>query len=129
MDDRCTVTTKAGAACKGRPYRDGLCRFHHPDLEANRRQGRTEGGRGKANQRRARKSLASEMLTMSEIGGLLSRTLTKLETGDIQPNVATAMAGVAKALVAIRDAGEIEERLTELEARLGIVDIDRRRTA
>jgi len=68
------------------------------------------------------------MLSMTQVGGLLSRTLTKLETGEMQPGVATAMASVAKALVSIRDAGDLEERLSELEQRSGIVDGDQRRT-
>lgn len=128
MDGKCTATTKTGAPCKGKQYRDGLCRFHHPDLEFERQRTRAEGGKAKANSRRARKHLADDMLSMTQVGGLLSRTLTKLETGEMQPGVATAMASVAKALVSIRDAGDLEERLSELEQRSGIVDGDQRRT-
>ena len=34
MAEVCTGTTAAGAPCAAQAWRDGLCRWHHPDLEA-----------------------------------------------------------------------------------------------
>ena len=43
------------------------------------------------------------------------RALAGLEAGDVEPRVAVAMASVARALVALQEAGDIERRLLALE--------------
>ena len=48
--------------------------------------------------------------------------------GKIEPGVGNAVANLARAAVAVREATELEARLAELEARAG-VDHSRRRTS
>jgi hypothetical protein len=42
--------------------------------------------------------------------------------GVMEPGVATAAGSVARAMVAVKQAGELEERLTALEERAGLTD-------
>lgn len=115
MDSRCTHPTKAGQPCSAAHYRDGYCRWHHPDLEAQRRAERIAGGKAKANTARARKRLADQVMTVADLDGLLCNALVKVSDGALEPNVGTAMASIAKTITAIRSAGDLERRLEELE--------------
>jgi len=42
--------------------------------------------------------------------------------GKMQPNVGTAAASIAKAMVSVRQSSELEDRLAELEQRAGVID-------
>jgi len=120
MVARCTAQTKDGRPCSAQAWRNGLCRWHAPELAEERRAWRAKGGARRSNKARARKGLAGEALMMPEVSGLLSRAMRKVEAGTMEPGVATAMATLARALVATVEAGDVEERLAELEERLGI---------
>ena len=130
MATGCRATTKSGAPCRaplvpGRTY----CRAHDPELAAERLEWSRRGGRNRSNAARAARELEAGTADTAEITATLTRTLRRLEAGKIEPGVATALAGVAKALVSIRQAGEIEERVRELETRAGIVRLEDRRLA
>jgi hypothetical protein len=120
MATRCLATTKDGNPCAAKPWRGDYCRWHSPQLAAQRREWSRRGGASRSNKARARKGLAGEALTMPEVSGLLSRALRKVEAGTMEPGVATAMATLARALVATQEAGVVEERLAALEERLGV---------
>jgi hypothetical protein len=47
---------------------------------------------------------------------ILEAALTEVHRGTITPGQATAMASLAKAMVSVLGAGEMEERLRDLEA-------------
>ncbi len=59
---------------------------------------------------------------MPEVSGLLSIALRNVATGKMEPGPANALANLARAIVATQQAGELEARLAELEARAGITD-------
>lgn len=130
MPTGCKATTKSGKACRA-PLLPGKtwCRAHDPDLAAERLEWSRRGGRNRSNAARAAKELQGETADVAEITAVLTRAMRRLEAGKIEPGIATSLAGVAKALVSIRQAGEIEERIAELEARAGIVRLADRRMA
>ncbi len=118
MDTRCIRPTKAGKPCSAAHYKDGYCRWHHPDLEAKRQAERIAGGRAKGNAARAKKRLAGQVLTIGELDALLCSALTDVSTGTLEPGVGSAMAGIAKTITSIRAAAVLENRLSALEARV-----------
>lgn len=115
MDTKCRSLNKAGDPCSAAHYKDGWCRWHHPDLEAQRQAERRAGGKAKANTSRARKELSASIMDMDAIDGLLCLVIVRVAAGDISPGVGTALASLARSIIAVRDAGEIAERLDRLE--------------
>ncbi|MBA2278315.1 MAG: hypothetical protein H0W06_11185 [Chloroflexia bacterium] len=57
---------------------------------------------------------------MPEVSGLLSVALKKVAAGDMEPGVGNALATIARALVSVEQAGALEERVADLEARAGL---------
>jgi hypothetical protein len=53
--------------------------------------------------------------SLAEVEASLLRALVGLESGTVEPRVANSMAAVARSIVAIRDPGDIDRRLIELE--------------
>ncbi len=71
MDTGCTSPTKAGQPCSAAHYKDGYCRWHHPELEAQRQAERVAGGKARSNRARARKRLADQVMTIDDLDALL----------------------------------------------------------
>jgi hypothetical protein len=120
MDRTCTSPNRAGGPCGAQHWKDGYCRWHHPELEAQRQAERSAGGQARSNRARARKQLADAVLTVNDLDALLCRALVQVAAGKLEPGVGSAMAGIAKTVVGIRTAGELERRLEELERAAGI---------
>jgi hypothetical protein len=55
-----------------------------------------------------------------DLAGVLSRAVRRVEAGELEPNRATALATLARALVGAWQAGEAEERLRRLEVAAGL---------
>lgn len=118
---RCSGTNRDGSPCSAtvRPDR-AWCAWHDPRLETARASWRRKGGEARSNRTRARKALPGDVLTMPELAGALCRALAKVEAGELEPGVATSMATLARAVVAVQHAGEFESRLARLEGQAGI---------
>ncbi|MDP9357795.1 MAG: hypothetical protein M3R02_21405 [Chloroflexota bacterium] len=117
MDRQCKGANAAGQPCDAKPVRpSGWCYWHDLALEAERTEGRRKGGAARSNRARAKKRLPAESLTLQEVQGLLSVALKGVLAGRIEPGIANASANVARAIAAVAQAGEIEERITALEA-------------
>lgn len=125
MDKTCKSPNRAGGPCGAQHYRDGWCRWHHPDLEAKRQAERAAGGTARSNKARARKQLADALMTTNDLDGLLCSALVKVAGGRLDPGVGTAMATIARTITTIRTTGELERRLEELERAAGIGPIRR----
>jgi hypothetical protein len=125
MPSHCSACNKAGQPCSAQAWKDGLCRWHHPALEPQRAEERRKGGAARSNQSRARRRMAAEAMTPLEIQGFVAVALRGVMTGSITPGVANAVASLARAAVAVREATELEQRLTELERQAGVVDSPR----
>jgi hypothetical protein len=94
----------------------GYCFAHDPALERDRRAARERGGRASANVVRLRRHLGP-----SALGSVFDRLLDALsEVHDetLSPARGSAMASIARALVAVLEVGELEERIQQLEAKL-----------
>ncbi len=76
---------------------------------------RKRGGQAKSNKVRAKKAMVDGTLTPAELEGLLGITMSAVLNGVKEP----AIANLARAAVAVRDAVAVDERITELERRLG----------
>ena len=121
MVARCKATTTAGDPCSAQPVREsGWCYWHDPAREGERRANRRKGGEARSNRARLRKHYAGEVLTLREVQGLLSKLLKDVTEGRTEPGVASAGASVARAIAAVAQVGDMEERLTELERAAGI---------
>src|SRR5215207_5522797 len=115
---KCSATNKDGRACSALAWRDGQCRWHHPELEAQRTEGRRKGGRSRSNQARAAKRLPDGLLTIDELRGVLGTALKAVISGELEPGVGTAAASIARVYLLANEAAaveRIETRLDELE--------------
>jgi len=116
MDAKCSATNKNGSPCSAGPVReDGYCYWHSPDLADQRRTDRQRGGAARSNVARAKRQLPDAVLTPAELQGFIGLALRGVLAGRIEPGVANAVATLARAAVAVREATEVEERLTALE--------------
>ncbi len=123
MDRACKGVNTAGQTCSAKPVRaDGYCYWHSPGLEAERAEGRRKGGASRSNKARAAKALGPEPMTLRELHVLLGVTVRGTLTGRVEPSVANAVASLSRAMTAVVQAGEVEERLRELEAVAGLAD-------
>ncbi len=111
--ERCQAIAKGGQPCSatprsGRPY----CLWHDPQADEARRELSRKGGHARSNASRARKAMKSA----ADVTPVLWTALNDLAAGTLEPARGQAMASVARALVAVHEATEIEERLVALEA-------------
>jgi hypothetical protein len=120
MQARCSATNKDGSPCSAQAWRGGLCRWHDPQLAADRAAWRAKGGQGKGNGVRARRRLAGATMGPAELQGALASVLQGVIAGEVAPGVGSAAAAIARAIVSIREATEIDERLAALERRAGM---------
>lgn len=119
---QCKGVNRDGKPCGAAAHGGDWCPWHDPSRAADRAQWRVEGGKAKANARRARKKVFAAGLELSEVDGALCAALARVLTGRMEPGVGTAAATIARAIVTIRQAGEVEERLAQLEAAAGITE-------
>lgn len=121
MHAQCSAETKAGARCRSRalPGRD-RCFTHDPSRADELAAARRRGGKGKANKARARKQLPAAVLTPQEIEGVLSTVLVRVAAQQLHPAIGSSVAAIAKALIAVKDASSVAERLKRLEEAAGM---------
>ncbi len=120
---RCVGTNKDGGACAARPLPgEQLCAWHHPKFSADRPRWQREAGRAKGHRAKARKQLETAGMSMSEVSGLLSVALRRVSAGQMEPTIGTALATIARAIVATQQAGAIEERIVALEEAAGLTE-------
>lgn len=93
---------------------DGYCFAHSPTRVAEQRAAQQRGGLHKANLVRLRRLCPPRLVPIFE---QLETALGEVHSGTLDPRAAVAMAALARALVAVLQAGEVEQRLRELEAR------------
>jgi hypothetical protein len=118
---RCIGTNRDGGPCSAMP-RAGRehCQWHDPELAEARAQWKVAGGKAKSNSARARRKVLAAGLHLHEVDAALCGALLDVLAGKIEPGVATAAATVARSIVAVRQAGEMEDRLAALEAASGL---------
>lgn len=118
----CKGTNRAGGPCSATPQTGKTwCVWHDPGLVEQRKQWNRDAGRAKSNKNRARKKLSEAVMTIDDIDAALCAAMQQVGSGTMEPGIGTAMATIAKTVIGIRTASEIERRLTDLEERAGTV--------
>jgi len=125
MPSQCSAQNKSGQPCSAQVWKEELCRWHHPELESTRAEERRMGGAARSNASRARRRMAAEAMTPNEIQGFVAVAMRGVMDGSITPGIANAVASLSRAAVAVREALELEQRLSDLEAR-AVINTDRR---
>ena len=113
---RCRATRRDGTPCRSPAESigpDGFCWAHSPARRDERRAARAKGGERRSNANRAGAALPKDL---ADVRDTLLGTLSKLETGELEPRAAQAKASLARALVALHEAGQFERQLAALEA-------------
>ncbi len=120
--NRCTGTTRAGDPCRSFAVADGLCQAHHPDRAEAHRAAVRKGGEARSAARRAARAWAStgEQIEPRDLPAILRACLLDVRLGKIEPSVASAIAALAKASVALSHDLELEARISALEAQAGV---------
>ncbi len=120
MQHRCKATTKSGEPCSARPLPGSeWCFVHDPHRIIDIAEARKQGGQAKSNRARAKKAMVDGALSPTELEGLLGIVMKAVLNGHKEPAIGNAIANLARAAVAVRDAVAVDERITELERRLG----------
>jgi hypothetical protein len=120
MDSQCKATNAQGKPCSAQARPTGYCQWHDPALVAERAEWRRQGGAARSNKARAKKALPDTVLTPPELQGVLSKAIRDVLAGQLEPGPANAAAALSRALVTLREATELEERLSVLERAAGI---------
>ncbi|MBX6722656.1 MAG: hypothetical protein IRY92_05375 [Dactylosporangium sp.] len=111
---RCAATRKDGQPCQAPALPDDRYCWAHSELVATERdEARRRGGRNRAALVRLRQATPARL---RPVFNRLEQALEKVEDGTLTPAQAQAMAALARAMVAVLETGELEERLRELEA-------------
>ncbi len=126
MATQCLGTNRDGGPCsahvnEGRRW----CQWHDPDRETERQEWRRRGGQRKSNKQRARKQLADQVMSIDDLDALLCAAIKRVAAGAMEPGVGSAMATIAKTIVGIRTASEMEKRIEVLEAAAGVGTVRR----
>lgn len=120
MAVKCQAIAKNGRPCAATAVAEsGLCAWHAPEWAERRRAWSQKGGANRSNTQRARKAIAEPMMPAA-LQTLLGVTLRGVIAGRIEPGVGNAAANLGRALVAIREATTIEDRIVELERSAGV---------
>ncbi len=126
MTNQCQGTNRTGEPCSAHVY-DGAewCRWHDPARADDRAEWSRKGGHARSNRARARRQLADAVMSISDLDAFLCASLVKVADGHMEPNVGTAVASIAKAVLTIRTASDLERRLEALERQVGVGTIRR----
>lgn len=90
------------------------CFAHSPTLAAERAAGQARGGKHRASVVRLRGLCPPRLVSVYEE---LEQALGEVHRGELPAGRAIAMAALARSMVAVLTAGEVEQRLRELEGR------------
>jgi hypothetical protein len=124
---RCQAINQNGSPCSALHFRDGWCRWHHPDLKDELREISSRGGKARSNAARAKKSIAGDLRDMRVVKAALMGALAKVSLGQMEPAQGQAMASIARALVAVSGVADFEDQLAEMRSEIAELTI--RRTA
>jgi hypothetical protein len=114
MTERCVAVRSDGGRCESViVLESGYCFAHDPDREADRRRARASGGSATSNVAKLRRHL--EPSHLGPVFSTLVEALDQVHAGSLSPARGSSMASIARALCAVLEVGELEERLTALE--------------
>ncbi len=112
---RCKSKTRTGEPCRGFAMEDGYCFSHSPTHENKRHEARARGGKNSARAARLKRLVPPRLIP---VFGSLEEALAEVHDGTLESKQATAMAALARAMVAVLTSGQLEERVRGLEDRI-----------
>lgn len=123
--ERCQATAANGKPCAATP-RPGrsYCLWHDPEAVETRRELSRKGGQARSNRRRALAKLPDEVMSLRTVQAMLCRALRDVIDGRLEPGVGNSAATLGRAIAAIATAGDLEERVAELERAAGAAGFD-----
>lgn len=111
----CDALRKDGQPCTAPALPDSpFCFAHDPQRAQDRAEARSKGGRNRAGIVRMRALVPPRLIGVFD---QLETALTEVYDGSLDPKRAQAMASVARAMVLVCTAGELEERMRKIEER------------
>jgi hypothetical protein len=123
MDDsrsvpkRCEGTRLDGQPCTAPVLGVGARCFAHDEAKrAARDAARKKGGHQSASLARVHRLVPPRLLDVFDV---LEQALGEVHDGTLPPSQAMAMAALARAMVSVLTAGELEERMRRVEGRAG----------
>ncbi len=111
---RCGATRRDGQPCGAAARASGFCFSHDPALEAERRAARTLGGQNKSTAIRAEHTPLPSYL--KPVLGSVLAAIRDVRAGTLSPAQGSSIAALAGVAVRLVTAGQLEERLSALEA-------------
>jgi hypothetical protein len=120
MAEQCQAKARSGKPCSAQVVDGRYCAWHSsaPEWIEKRKQWSAKGGAQRSNKSRARKALP-DALTPAELVAVLSAAITGVLAGRIQPGPVNAAANAARAIAVLREASELEQRISALELATG----------
>jgi len=110
----CKAIRKDGQPCKATALTpNGYCFAHSEELAAQRKAARSQGGKNSARSVRLDKQVLPKRL--APVYTLLEDATQKVYKGELEPSRGTSIAALSRAMVAVLEAGELEERVRDLE--------------
>jgi hypothetical protein len=110
----CLSRNVDGSPCSARLWKDSYCIWHHPDRIEQRREISAKGGKARSSAARAKKALKHDLRDMAGVKASLLSAIAKVEKGEMEPAILTAMATGARALVAVSGVADFEDQLAEM---------------
>lgn len=114
--NQCAATRRDGHPCTAPALASGYCFAHDPALAQKRATARANGGKNRAGAIRLHRLCPPRL---SAVYAKLETALVEVHDGKLDPKVATAMAALARAMVAVLTSGQTEERLRAVEEMMG----------
>jgi hypothetical protein len=111
---RCAGTRMDGQVCTAPVFAAGasFCFAHDPERAAERAEARRQGGLRRSAAHRAERRMTPRL---RRVVGRLEAAMDAVEQGTMDARTGTALATIARALIAAYTAGELEERVRVLE--------------
>jgi Family of unknown function (DUF5763) len=119
MANRCTATRRDGQPCTAGARPSGYCFFHDPAMAEARAHGRHVGGINRRNMLRLKAAVPPDAMPakLREVLNHLIGALDETYDGQLEPQVARAMATLSGAIVRLYEFGELAVRVQALEER------------
>jgi len=120
---KCRFRNKNGQPCKAdAQVGKSVCVFHDPEMAIDVRRARRLGG---INRTRPVCTVPSEtsdnpLQSTNDVSRLLAESINQVRRGQLAPRLATAIGYLANILLAALEQGPLEDRLSALEALLGL---------
>ena len=118
----CSGRNKDGSACRARAQRGSpYCLAHDPQRVTDLAAWRKQGGKASSNASRARKQLAGDVRDMAGVKARLMVALAQVESGQMDPGPANAMANLARAIATISGVADFELHLADLRHQIAVL--------